>query len=418
MEKSNTRPRRNVTLPETGSTKTTSSDATTTRDATFGTGGSRGNGPTTATGTDTRQRTTGAGTADQTKMPRGLQDTFLDERNDVLSVINELEDQLDRHQEIRASLERELAGTTEKLQSANQRTQELEWQVVTLQTRVEALEHVRQELGTAEEELSDANARAQRINEQLATTEKERTQLKNELKAVTKQLDELWGVRKERDGLRSDCKLLSAKVEELERSRRELVEERTAIQSQIQEAQAAVEEVRTERNQLQVALRTAEDRVRELVQVQEALNETIETQREEKKSLQAQIVHLERENARLIEQRQFYECELTALRNQNRTAEAALSSVKKAFTEVRVALTETKTRARRRALDTWPRIGSTLRGIPTNEQTTTTPVIETTPTVNTEDDDPLGANETPEPTVTPATTAADVNTYEETEEIA
>ena len=54
-------------------------------------------------------------------------------------------------------------------------------------------------------------------------------------------------------------------------------------------------------------------------------------------------------------------CEVTSLRNQNRTAETALASVKKAFSEVRVALSETKTRARRRAMDSWPRVGSTLR---------------------------------------------------------
>jgi len=72
-----------------------------------------------------------AGAARADGLP-ALQDTFVDERNDVISVINELEDQLDRHQEIRETLERELTGTTEKLQSASTRTQELEWQGVTL----------------------------------------------------------------------------------------------------------------------------------------------------------------------------------------------------------------------------------------------------------------------------------------------
>jgi chromosome segregation ATPase len=291
-----------------------------------------------------------------------LQDAFLDERNDVLSVINELEDQLDRNQEIRENLERELASGAEKLTTAQHKVQELEWQCVTLQTRVDALEQMRQQVATLEEEVADANARTQRVSEQLAAVDKERTQLRNELRNASKQLDELFAVRKERDGLRTDYKSLSVRVEELERTQRELFEERGQLHTELQQTQSNHEQVSNERNQLQLALRSAEDRVRELAQTQEALTERIETLRNEKKAVQAQMTHLERENARLVEQRQFYECEVTSLRNQVRTAEAALQSVKKAFSEVRIALSDTKARARRRAVDIWPRIGAATGG--------------------------------------------------------
>ena len=297
------------------------------------------------------------------KGPPALKDAFVDERNDVLAVINELEDQLDRHQDIREALERELASSADKLQQSNARAQELEWQVVTLQTRVEALEQARQQAAALEEELSDAVARNHRLKDQVVATEKERAQLRNDLKGVNKQLDELFAVRKERDGLRTDCKDLSARVEELERSQREMFEERGQLQSALQEVRADLAENNSERNQLQAALRASEDRTRELIRIQETLTDKIDALRGDKKSLQAQFTHLERENARLIEQRQFYECEVTSLRNQLRTAEGALASVKKAFGEVRVALTETKTRARRRTVDTWPSIGSTFREV-------------------------------------------------------
>lgn len=295
--------------------------------------------------------------------PRGLPDTFVDERNDVLAVINELEDQLDRHQEIREAMERELMAAAEKLQAASQRVQELEWQSVTLQTRVDTLEQLRNDVTALEEELADANARAQRANEQFIEADKERARLKTELKAAGRQIEELWPVRKERDALRADHKALSLKVEELERARREIHEQRTALQTQNQQIQTALEETANERNRLQVAARAAEDRIKELTLVSESLNEKIEALREEKKNLQAQITHLERENSRLVEQRQFYECEVAALRNQNRTAEATLNSVKKAFSEVRLALSETRARARRRALDTWPRIETSPTGV-------------------------------------------------------
>ncbi len=342
------------------------------------------------------------GTGEPTRIPPRLQDTFADERNDVLAVINELEDQLDRHQEIREALERELTGSTEKLQAANQRIQELEWQVVSLQTRVDSLEQVKQEIASLEEELADANARAQRLNEQFIAADKERVRLKSELKSASKQLDELWAVRKERDGLRTDCKNLSARVEELERTHREALEERGHLQSQMHELQMALDELRDERNRLDLAAREGQDRIRELTQVQESLIDKIEALRVEKKNLQAQLAHLDRENARLVEQRQFYESEVTSLRNQTRTAEAALANVKKAFTEVRVALSETKTRARRRTLDTWPRVGTALSGSPA-AAVAGPKSAEIAAAI---DDDPLGAQTTDD-----LPTAAEIGGY-------
>ncbi|MGD8450567.1 MAG: hypothetical protein PVJ57_02005 [Phycisphaerae bacterium] len=292
-----------------------------------------------------------------------LHDTVLDERNDVMQVINELEDQLDRHQEIRESLEHELAQANEKLQAAGQRNQELEWQHVTLQTRLEALEQVRGEVSLLEEEVANANGRLGRLTEEYNSIEKERTRLKSELKAANKQLEEVWTIRKERDGLRSDIKDLTARFQEMERGRRDTVEERNNLQARLQQTQASLDEIRSERQQHQVLLRAAEDRAREIAQVQDELLEKIESLRGEKKTLQTQLAHLERENARLLEQRHFYETEVTSLRNANRTTETALASVKKAFAEVRVALTETKTRARRRIIETWPRVGIPLRGM-------------------------------------------------------
>lgn len=291
---------------------------------------------------------------------QAIQEAFLDERNDVMSVINELEDQLDRHTEIRESMERELATLNEKHLAATQRVQELEWQVVTLQTKVDAGDKLKQDVQAYEEEIADANARAQRAQDQLANVDKERSRLKNELKAATKQLEELWAIKKERDGLRADCKGLQVKLADLDRSQRDFSEEKGVLTNKLQESLTQAEELRTERHQLTVSLRAAEDRVKELIRLQETLSDKIESVRTEKKTLQAQIVHLERENTRLVEQRQFYETEVSSLRNINRSTDAALGSLKKAFAEVRVALTETKTRARRRTIDTWPRYGGSL----------------------------------------------------------
>ncbi|MBU0639670.1 MAG: hypothetical protein KKB50_12455 [Planctomycetes bacterium] len=324
--------------------------------------------------------------------PQKLQETFLDERDDVLSVINELEDQLDRYQEIREALERDLKEATAQLQSANRRVQELEWQVVAFQTRTDALEQVRQEVSQLEEEVGDANGRIQRLEEQLNRSEKENLRLRNELKAANKQLEDLWATRKERDGLRTDVRDLRAKMDELERAQRDALEERGQLLSKLQETQAALEGTIASRHQLQISVRNADDRAQQMLRVQEALTDKLDAIRDEKKSLQAQITHLERENARLSEQRQYYECEMTSLRNVNRDAESALTSVKKAFAEVRVALSETKTRARRRSNTSWPRIGSTMRESSTSfDDLADENADEEIPTLADEQDSPIAA---------------------------
>ncbi len=296
----------------------------------------------------------------QSKVPARLQDTFVDERNDVLAVINELEDQLDRHQENREKLERELSSQSEKLHEANQRNQELEWQIAALQVRIEGFGQIQSELTVVEQELGDANADKHRISEQLAESERECARTKAELKTATKELDGLWSVRKERDGLHADCKALAVKVDELERAQQDLIEDRASALAQLRDVTTTMEEFRDERGRLDESLRNAADRVHELTQLEESLSDKIDALRVEKKNLQAQVVHLERENNRLAEQRQFYESEVTTLRNQNRTTETALNGVRKAFAEVRAALAETKTRARRREMDVWPRSGATV----------------------------------------------------------
>jgi DNA repair exonuclease SbcCD ATPase subunit len=279
-------------------------------------------------------------------------ETLFDERNDVLGVINELEDQLDRYQGIRESLEADLAEKTESLQNAQQKIQELEWQVVTVNTKVEALEQLKNEINLLEEEMEDANSRIQRLNEQLTSSDKENSRLASELKGANKQLEELWSVRKDRDGLRSDLKTANGKIETMEREMREIVDARGVLQDKLRDQEIVLDDTKKARAQLELDLRASNDRNRESLAVQQELEERVETLRGDKKTLQLQIAHLERENNRLNEQRQFYECELASMRNQNRNAETALASVKKAFAEVRVALSETKARVRRRGIST------------------------------------------------------------------
>lgn len=329
--------------------------------------GRNGNTSTASKTTTTTERPTEIDAARPTTVaaegtPRALSDPFVDERDDVLSVINELEDQLDRNEQIREGLEREITRLTEDRQASAQRITEFEWQIAAMQANIDSLTQLKQETALLEGELADANARTQRVNEQVIRLEKDNTRLTEELKIASKQNEELWATRKERDGLRTDMKTLRTRVEQLERANRELVEERSTLQTRLQESQAALDESRTDRNQIEMNHRASEDRNQELKQAVEALEGKLEDTRTERKALQAQITRVERENTRLIEQQQYYEVEISSLRNVNRNSESALANVKKAFSEVRIALTETKSRARRRSIENLPRITATLRG--------------------------------------------------------
>ncbi len=306
-----------------------------------------------------------------------MPDAILQERNDVLAVINELEDQLDRQQEVREALERELKATHERQQTSQQRVQELEWQHVAFQARLEAMEHLRQEVAELEGQLADASSKSQRTAETLSQIEQERDRLNAELKSSAKQLEELWTVRKERDSLRGECKTATTRIEELERSLRETQDERSALQTRLNETQSLLDEARTEKHEVHLALRAADERIRESQRAQEELGDKLETLRAEKKALHTHAGNLERENARMVEQRQYYERELTSLRNSNRSSEAALTSIKKAFSEVRIALTGASAKVRRRSMDGLPRGLSAgaieaLNGLPSDDSFATT----------------------------------------------
>ncbi len=308
----------------------------------------------------------------------GFEDMYLDERNDVLTVINELEDQLDAYQEQRETLEAELSRRTSELHAANQKIQEFEWQVVTSQTRIESLEQSRQDSAVLEEELADATRRMQRANEQLLVAQKESMRLTGELKSANKQLEDFWAVRKERDGLKSDLKSIAGKYEGLERDHREALDAQAIAQDKLRDSEITIDELRKAKATIEMSLRNAEDRGSELTRVQAQLEEKIESLRTDKKAIQAHVAHLERENARLAEQRQFYETELMSLRNQNRSAENALASVKRAFSEVRVALSETKSRARRRSTGSRSHILDEARGMVLDAAIAETNTVDTT----------------------------------------
>lgn len=338
-------------------------------------------GPTTVDGRATvTGPTRGAGIAPDGAYARLAPETFSEERDDVLAVINELEDQLDRYEAIRESLERELTGVSEECQAAKQRVQELEWQIITLQTRIDAHEQTQQEAQLLETELAEANTRCQRANERIATLEDENARVTAELRTCNKSLEELWSIRKERDGLRADAKTIKSRLEQFDRAQRELLEERNTLQARVGELSAALEEARSGKHALEMSVRANEDTIGELKRTQEGLEQKLDTLRTEKKSLHGQVTHLERENARLIEQQQFYERELASLRAINRNADVALTNVKKAFAEVRVALAETKSRARRRSLDAWPRLTPGVDPTLTRIHTATATRTQTCPT--------------------------------------
>ena len=110
--------------------------------------------------------------------------TFLDERNDVMSVINELEEQLDRHQDGARTPGTRPQGSQRARQGAAQHTRS--WSGRSLPSNAGRSEPSScQEVAAAGRGLATANAQLQAANEEQARSEKERARLRNELKRPT-----------------------------------------------------------------------------------------------------------------------------------------------------------------------------------------------------------------------------------------
>jgi chromosome segregation ATPase len=293
-----------------------------------------------------------------------LGETLVDERDDVLGVVSELEDQLDRYEEIRERLEDELNRTREQRSTAESTIQRLEWQIKAYQTQVEAHERLRQEAAALEERLADTNARTVRLGNQLEDAEKETQRLSRELSAAQSQADSLWTVQQETERLKVDLDAAQAQRAEIEQVLAEVAEDRNALRVQLQGTQAKCAELAGLNQQLEAKLRAARDNNDELRRAQDLLMGKLDQIRAERKNGLSQVAHLERENARLIERQRYHEREITSLRNKVRGAESEVAAATKAFTEVRAALLETSARTRRRSMQPPARsIAVKLRGM-------------------------------------------------------
>ena len=307
--------------------------------------------------------------ADGTLPPAGTERpkvTGKNEWGDVLAVVSELEQQLNRYDEMRAALQRELNDLSETHQATKQHEQELEWQVVALQARADSEAQTRHEVTLLEEELNDAKAGMKRVQSQLGVALEENAKLNEQLKQTAGELEQLVEIRAECDERRAENLKLKSDLQRIETARREIDQQRQAAESKFEETRGLLEQARAARHQAELNLRVALDRNRESKLAREQLEQQLEAARTQARALRAQAEHSDRQQARNIEQQQYYERELTSLRSVNRSTEAALCRIKKAFQDVRGALAETRARARRRATDGWPQLGETAERLLTD----------------------------------------------------
>ena len=127
------------------------------------------------------------------------------------------------------------------------------------------------------------------------------------------------------------------------------------------ETQATLREVRTNRHKLELDLRTAHDRIQKMQRVQETLGEKLVLLRAEKKALQGEFNVLEDAYGRLKEEKHNVEYEISTLRNKNQHAAEVIAKAKRVFGDVRLALSQTRSRARQRPGDVWPELTTGLK---------------------------------------------------------
>lgn len=288
-------------------------------------------------------------------------DILAREQDDVIEVINDLAQELDRYQGIRARLEAKLLESRDQLAASNRRIQELEWHINTFEARAESADEIRREIATVEDELGTASERAHALGQELECEKRETVRLTDELRSANAQLEELWGVRAERAELASEVERLQAELGQIEHTLADLHDERTRLASQLQETQSTLREVRTQSHKFEHDLRNANNRIEKMQSVQESLGEKLVLLRAEKKALQDDYIKLDDAYGKLTEDRSTVEYEINSLRDRNRHAGEVIARAKRVFGDVRLALSQTRSRARKRPGNIWPELSGDMK---------------------------------------------------------
>lgn len=271
-------------------------------------------------------------------------DDFVDvseERASIISIVNDLEGQIDTAYELKEALEADLKATRKKLSEESAARAQLEEQIKPLESQGVLVEQLREDLSFADEERNKLASSLAEAQQQLEAVTKERDSLSEKASSVEAQAKEL---EDEKTNLEAQVMNLKDEVADMGRLRGELTKVTAArrdLAEQVRVLSNRLEASDTSKKALERDLAMAHEQV-------ESLRGKITDADSRMTTLRAQLEQQQATNRDLMETNTRLESELKALTTSCQTTKNELEAFKKALRDIRSEATRTSGRTRKR----------------------------------------------------------------------
>ena len=264
-----------------------------------------------------------------------------EERASIISIVNDLEGQIDTAYELKEALEADLEATRQKLSEESATRARLEEQVESFESQGVLVEQLREDLSFAEEERNKLASSLAEAQQQLAAVTKERDSLAEKASSAEAQAKEL---EDEKATLEAQVMNLKDEVADMGRLRGELTEvteARRDLAEQVRVLSNRLEASDTSKKALERDLAMAHEQVENLRgKIADADSRTT--------TLRTQLEQQQATNRDLIETNTRLESELKTLTANYETSKNELDTFKKALRDIRSEATRTSGRTRKR----------------------------------------------------------------------
>jgi len=270
------------------------------------------------------------------------------ERTSIISIVKDLEGQVDTAFKLKEALETDLQATQKKLSDELIARAQLEAQVKSLETQAALADQLRQDISFAEEERNKFANLLEEIQPQLEIVTQERDSLAQKAasaEAHAKQLDE------QKTTFEAQVMNLKDKLADMERLRQELDEAnqtRQNLNGQVRDITNRLEASESSKNALERDLTETHEAMRSMREVVEDLREKFSCADREAADLRIQLEEQQVANQALAEAKTRLESEIKVSKVNRQTINSELEAVKKALRDIHSEATLTSGRVRQR----------------------------------------------------------------------
>lgn len=264
-----------------------------------------------------------------------------EERANIISIVKDLEGQVDTAYELKEVLEAELDVTQKKLSEESAARAELEQRVKSLGAQAALAEQLREDISFAEEERNKfANSLAQ-TQQQLKAVTDERDSLAERVASAETHTNEL---ESDKTALEAQVMNLKDKVTDMDRLRTELAEikeARQGLDEQVRDLSSRLEASDTSKGTFEKDLAKASEQV-------ENLREKLMDAESQAVDLRTQFEQQQAANKDLMKTRKRLENEIKTSNVNYENVKNELEAFKKAMRDIRSEVTQTSGRVRQR----------------------------------------------------------------------